>query len=137
MIRHIGTVVAVDGDLAWVECARGAPCAICPGRNACETALLSNPAVHRLRAHATGGVFAPGTRVVVGIPPGALLRASLLAYGAPLAGLLAGTVLGASAGSALAYPGAALGLTAGIALATYLGRTRQAERPIILDTLPS
>ena len=137
MIRHIGTVVSADGDHAWVECTRGAPCALCPGRGVCEVVTLAtNTSVHRLRARARG-VFEPGTRVVVGIPPGALVWASLLAYAMPLAGLLAGTALGASAAPALAYPGAALGLTAGIILATWLGRTRRAGRPVILDTLPS
>jgi sigma-E factor negative regulatory protein RseC len=138
MIRHLGTVVAVDGDLAWVECARGAPCAVCPGRSACETILLANRSVHRLRARARRGVLlAPGARVVVGVPPGALVRASLLAYATPLGGLLAGTALGAMAAPALAYLGAAVGLTAGVVLATLSSRARAAERPVILDTLPS
>jgi positive regulator of sigma E activity len=139
MIRHTGTVLRVEGDLAWVECVRGGACAICPGRGACETAAFATPARrHRLRARTGGAFLAPGTKVVIGIPPGALLRAALLAYAWPLAGLLAGTVLAAVASPAVGGVGAGLGLCLGIVLATWAGRSSHTtDLPVVLDRLPS
>jgi sigma-E factor negative regulatory protein RseC len=137
MIRHSGTVVAVEGDHAWIECRRGGACAVCPGRHACEIALFSSPSRHRLRARTGGQACILGAEVVIGIPPGALVRAAVLAYGLPLAGLLTGTALGALAGTALSPAGALLGLVAGIAAATRAGRRRMPDSPRILDTLQS
>jgi len=134
MIRRLGTVLRVDGDLAWVECSRGGACALCPGRGACDTALLSGTRpLHRLRARTCAQHVRPGTEVVVGVPDGALLRAAMLAYGLPLAALVGGAVLGSIAGPLGGGTGAALGLAAGIALATRAGRTGPACAPVILE----
>jgi sigma-E factor negative regulatory protein RseC len=138
MIRHLGTVLRVDGDLAWVECERGAPCAMCPGRGACESAALSGAASrHRLRARCDMHRPAPGSEVVVGIPAGALLRAALIAYAVPLASLLAGAGLGSMAGTAASAAGAALGLAAGVVLAGRAGRGDPVQAPRILDIVES
>ena len=138
MIRQPGTVLRVDGDLAWVECERGAPCAACPGRAACEvTALSGAPSPHRLRARCGAHRPAPGSEVVVGIPPGTLLRAALIAYAMPLAALLAGAGLGSLGGTAASAAGAALGLAAGVALAGRASAGGPARAPRILDVIES
>jgi len=135
MIRRSGTVLRVDGDLAWVECERGGTCAICPGRGACETAFFLSraPSPHRLRARTGAHRLEPGAGVVVGVPDGALLRAALLAYALPLAALVSGAALGSIAGPVASGAGAALGLAAGIALAGQAGRGRPASAPLILE----
>jgi sigma-E factor negative regulatory protein RseC len=137
MIRHAGTVLRVEGDLAWVECVRGGACEICPGRHACETAAFSTRTRHQLRVLRAGAQVAPGSEIIIGIPPGAVLRAALLAYGLPLAGLLLGTALGAATLPASAAVGAVAGLAAGIAVSTRSVRFRRADRPVILDTYGS
>ena len=134
MIRRLGTVLRLEGDLAWVECARGGMCAVCPGRGACETALLSGERpLHRLRARTCAQRLRPGAEVVVGVPDGALLRAAMLAYGLPLAALVCGAALGSIAGALGGGVGAALGLAAGAALATRAARTGAACAPLILE----
>ena len=134
MIRRLGTVLRVEGNLAWVECARGGMCAVCPGRGACETALLSGvPPLHRLRARTSARHLCPGAEVVVGVPDGALLRAAMLAYGLPLAALVCGAALGSIAGPVGGGVGAAVGLAAGAAFATLAGRTGPACAPVILE----
>jgi sigma-E factor negative regulatory protein RseC len=139
MIRRSGTVLRVEGDLAWVECERGGTCAICPGRGACETALfLSHTrSSHRLRARTGARRLEPGADVVVGVPDGALLRAAVFAYALPLAALIGGAALGSIAGSVASGAGAALGLAAGITLAGRVGRGRPASVPLILEQIDS
>jgi sigma-E factor negative regulatory protein RseC len=135
MIRHPGTVVRVEGDLAWVECARAGRCALCPGGGACEAALFSGDRpLHRLRARTGARDVAPGAQVVVGVRDGALLRAAVMAYGLPLGTLLAGAFLGSVTGPWGGGVGAALGLTAGLVFAARAGRTRGAgTAPVILE----
>lgn len=137
MIRHPGTVISVEGNRAWIECRRGGACAVCPGRGACEIALFTTPSAHRLRASVGGHACGPGTKVVVGIPPGSLVRAALLAYGLPLAGLLAGCALGAASGDVPSAAGALVGFGAGLVAASLAGRRRMPDGPRILDTFPS
>jgi sigma-E factor negative regulatory protein RseC len=135
MIRRSGTVLRVEGGLAWVECERGGTCALCPGRGACETALLlsGKGSLHRLHARIGARRLQPGMTVVVGVPDGAVLRAAMLAYALPLAALVGGAALGSIAGPVASGAGAALGLAAGIALAGRAGRGRPASVPLILE----
>jgi sigma-E factor negative regulatory protein RseC len=134
LIRYPGTVLRVEGSLAWVECARAAPCAVCPGRLGCDVAAFAGaPAFHRLRARVHGCALQPGARVNVGVPPRSVLRAALLAYGLPLFALVAGALAGELIAPAAAVAGAGLGLLGGVALGGAASRRFPVAPPVVLD----
>jgi sigma-E factor negative regulatory protein RseC len=135
VIRQPGTVLRVEGEVAWVECARGAPCAVCPGAGACQVSGRGAGTRHRLRARVTSPGLGAGAEVVVGIPPGAILHAALLAYGVPLSALLAGAGLGSALGPVFGWAGAGAGLLAGVAAGAAAARRCRAEVPVILGPL--
>lgn len=135
MIRYPGKVLRVEGAVAWVECARGTPCAICPGALGCDAARFAGPASrHRLRARLQSDSIRPGAHVSVGIPPRSVLRAALLAYGLPLVALVAGALAGEAFSAAAAVAGAVLGLLGGVALGDAASRFFPVAPPVVLDT---
>lgn len=92
MIEELATVVAREGGLAWVQTHRRSACSACGHGDGCVTSvlgrLLSPGAANRLAVQDGLGVHL-GDRVVIGIPDGLLVRASLAAYLLPLAALVA------------------------------------------------
>lgn len=97
MIEETGLVVSVRGDLAEVAGQPRSACGGCAVNGACGTSLLARYlGSRRLSLQARNAVGArPGERVVIGLPEGALLEASALAYLVPLAALVGGAVAGA------------------------------------------
>ena len=98
MIEETGLVVSVQGDLAEVEGQSRSACGGCAVDDACGTSRLARYlGPRRLSLRALNAIGArPSERVVIGLPEGALLEASVLAYLAPLAALVGGAVVGAS-----------------------------------------
>lgn len=99
MTREPASVVALDGTHAWVETAARSACSSC-GASGCGSAVLGalgGTRTRRYRVRNQAGAQL-GERVMVAVPDGALLRASLLGYLLPLLGLVAGTLLSAAAG---------------------------------------
>lgn len=98
LIEERAVIAAVDEDGgAWVHADSGSGCNGCSASGACGTALLGRalgrPA-QQLRVDNPAGL-PPGTPVVLGMAPGALLLGAVLTYLFPLVGLLIGGVLGA------------------------------------------
>ncbi len=86
MIEESATVVAVDGNFAWVESERASSCDGCAANKGCGTATLQKvmgqkrtqlKAINRAEAQV-------GERVVIGLQEQALLKGSLYAYILPL-----------------------------------------------------
>lgn len=97
MIEETGVVVSVQGDLAEVAGQARSSCGGCAVKGACGTSLLARYfGPKRLLLQASNSIGArPGERVIIGLPEGALLEVSVLAYLVPLAALVGGAVAGA------------------------------------------
>lgn len=104
MIEETGVVVTVQGVMAEVEAQRRSTCGGCAVNGACGTSLLERYLGRKrslVRAlNAIGAV--PGDRVVIGVPEGALLTASFVAYLVPLSAMIGGAIAGAQISGLLA-----------------------------------
>lgn len=95
MIEETASVIAVDGDVAWVESERRSSCGSCSAKG-CGTGALSKvlgSKVQRLRVKNPVGAKV-GDSVMLGIEERTLLQGSLLVYLMPLLSLLAGGLIG-------------------------------------------
>jgi sigma-E factor negative regulatory protein RseC len=115
------TVLAADGGFVDVELDAASRCAGCSGT--CMWGRGRQTPVARLR---TGAVLAPGDRVRVSLPAGALMRSTLLLHGLPLAALLAGGALGAWVTQS--DLGCLAGALASLGLALYVVAPRLRQR---------
>lgn len=96
MIEEIGVVISAQGDMAEVEGQRRSTCGGCAVNGACGTSLIARYFGRRrslLQAHNAIGAE-PGDHVVFGLPEGALLEASFVAYLVPLLAMIGGAILG-------------------------------------------
>ncbi len=87
MIEEQGTVVSVSGDSVWVETLRKTSCSGCKLKSGCGQHLAEKYQLKKNNAYIKaecGLAVSEGDQVVVGIPEGALLRASALVYLLPL-----------------------------------------------------
>jgi sigma-E factor negative regulatory protein RseC len=145
MIEETGIVVAVAGDVAEVQTRRQGACGSCSANGACGTSLLAQYLGRKpllLRALNRAGA-APGDTVVVGVPEGGLMHASVAAYLVPLLGLMAGGIAGPGIFPAGGEGASALGALAGLALGFgWFGRFARAHgqdpryRAIVLRRVP-
>ena len=96
MIEETATVVALDGEHAWIETQRKSSCGSCSASGGCGTSVLSEVLGNRpVRVHALNQVDAQvGETVVVGINEGSLVRGSLAVYIVPLLTMIAGGLFG-------------------------------------------
>ena len=140
MIEESGTIVAVDGDFAWIETERKSTCGGCAVRKGCGTSAISKVlGRRRTRLRVVNRIHATvGDEVVVGISESGLVRGSLAVYAAPLAGLFAGALLGnflASGSELAAVAGALAGFAAGLLWLKRFSRltaTDAAFQPVVL-----
>lgn len=132
MIETPAQVTRVEGDSAWVASKAPSSCGACGGKG-CGSSVFSriwHPDEPEYRVNNPIGART-GDAVVVGLPDGTLLRATLASYGMPLL-LLVG---GAGLGNGLAgEPGAIWGGLFGLGFAAlWLKRHRGADvMPVIL-----
>ena len=121
MIEESGTVVAVQGDFAWIESERTTACGSCAVRKGCGTSAIAKMfgkrriqlrVLNRIHAHI-------GDTVVVGISESGLVRGSLAVYAVPLAGLFAGALAGHFAAGQLQAGGSDLLAVAGALLGFF------------------
>ncbi len=98
MSEELATVVAIEGDHAWVECERRSACSGCQQQSGCGTGTVAKAfplKAPRLRVRLTAEVRI-GQQVRLGIPQASLLRGAALVYVLPLFCLLVGALLGSS-----------------------------------------
>lgn len=119
MVEGFARVVALEGDIAWLEIEPSSACGSCGARAGCGVP-------RRLKGRSVQRFALPndfegrlGERIVVGIPQKALLRASAIAYLLPLIAMIGAAVLAGwlgygDGGAALAALG---GLAGGFVLA--------------------
>ena len=96
MSEELATVVAIEGDHAWVECERRSACSGCQQQSNCGTGTVAKAfplKAPRLRVRLTAEVSV-GQQIRLGIPQESLLRGAALVYVLPLFCLLAGALLG-------------------------------------------
>ncbi len=96
MSEELATVVAIEGDHAWVECERRSACSGCQQQSSCGTGTVAKAfplKAPRLRVRLTAEVRV-GQQIRLGIPQESLLRGAALVYVLPLFCLLAGALLG-------------------------------------------
>jgi sigma-E factor negative regulatory protein RseC len=139
MIETPATVVGLGPDVAWVETVRQSACGHCESARSCGTSVLAKlfgAPRSRLEIPDAQGLRV-GEQVVIGIPDGTLVRASVVAYLLPLTVLVAAaalaTVLGASEG-VVASIGLA-GLGGGLWLSGRLTggqHARERYRPVLV-----
>lgn len=92
MSEELATVVAIEGDHAWVECERRSACSGCQQQSNCGTGTVAKAfplKAPRLRVRLTAKVRV-GQQIRLGIPQESLLRGAALVYVLPLFCLLAG-----------------------------------------------
>jgi sigma-E factor negative regulatory protein RseC len=105
VIEEAGVVVSVQGDMTEVEGQRRSSCGGCVVSGACGTGLLARYLGRRrslLRVHNAIGAM-PGDRVVIGLPEGALLEASFVAYLVPLLAMIGGAISGTYVAELMAF----------------------------------
>ncbi|MBI2778833.1 MAG: SoxR reducing system RseC family protein [Gammaproteobacteria bacterium] len=96
MIEESARVVAVEGDVAWVETRRNSVCGSCAANKGCgTTALAKVVGVKYSRLRVLNAIAAKaGDEVVIGIEENALVRGSLAMYAIPVVLLLVFAGLG-------------------------------------------
>lgn len=121
MLEEQATVVAVDGEHAWVETERASGCGQCSSRQGCGTAALGQVMGNRTtRVRALNAIEArPGDRVVIALREDALVGGSVVVYLLPLAGLISGAgvfqlLVGAAGPEWPVVLGGVLGLIGGL-----------------------
>lgn len=147
-IEEIGTVLATEGEWAWVEIARRGGCDACASSSACGLGTLASVFGRRaVRLRMRNAVNAqPGERVTLAIDQGSVATGATAVYGPPLVGLLGGAGIGEWLGGRAGLPvdGVALvlgvvGFTLGVVLARWVGRRPDSEvryQPVLTRRLP-
>ncbi len=145
MIEERGTVIASDGDVAWVETFRRNACDGCKMNKGCGTATLSRVVgTKRSRVRVINRIRAKvGDVVCLGLGESALVKGAFTLYAVPLLALLSFSLLGAwigvLIGSSASEPFAILFGVSGLGLSMvwlrqYAKRIRhdEAYQPVIL-----
>jgi sigma-E factor negative regulatory protein RseC len=130
MIEVPAQVMRVDGDTAWVATRAPNSCGACGGKG-CGSSIFARLFHRREPEYPVANPIdaSTGDAVIVGIPDGALARATFSGYLVPLALFILGAIAGARLGDA----GAVAGAVVGLALAfLWLRRSTPGARPEIL-----
>jgi sigma-E factor negative regulatory protein RseC len=137
MIEETGTVTAVSGGLAEVECERRSTCGNCAVQGACGTSLLERFFGRKPHILAASNPIAaePGERVVVGVREGAMLQAAVTAYLTPLLAMMTGATglewlaghLAPAWSDGLAALGGLAGLAAGLWWLSAFSKRRKTD----------
>ncbi len=90
MVEEEGTVLKIEGEVAFLRAERSGACDSCTTREACESTGGSE-----MRVEATNTIGAKvGDRVAFTVSPSELLKAGVVLYLVPLLGFMGGVVMG-------------------------------------------
>jgi sigma-E factor negative regulatory protein RseC len=86
MIEERARVIAIEGEVAWVETQRQSTCGSCSAKNACGSSLLERLVGQRSNQLAVSRIegLQTGDEVVLGLEESSLLRGSFAVYMMPL-----------------------------------------------------
>lgn len=86
MIEERARVIAIEGEIAWVETQRQSTCGACSAKNSCGSSLLERFVGQRSNRLAVSRVadIKEGDEVILGLEEGSLLRGSFAVYMLPL-----------------------------------------------------
>lgn len=126
-------VQRVQGDSVWVQIEAPSSCGACAGRG-CGSSVYARiwhqtPPSYRLQNRIDAQA---GDAVVIGLPAGALWRATLWGYALPLLLALVGAGALTHWGDAAALAGALTGLALGAWAMHRVGRRDAAQSPLLL-----
>jgi sigma-E factor negative regulatory protein RseC len=117
-VEATATVVAIEDDLAVLETRRTNACSTCGAAGACGTSALGEVLGRKPNMLKIPNNFdaVPGEQVIIGLPEGALVLASMAAYMIPLVAMigLALVVLGLGFSESLAALAAIIGFAGGM-----------------------
>ncbi len=146
MLKEQGTVLGLEGDMAWVETQRMSACQVCNAKKACGSAVLSNVlGIKRTRVKAINKVKAKvGDHVILGLNESALVKGAFLLYAIPLIALIVFAVIGdglgryfqVGTGDLWAILFASLGFLLSVFLLRYYTKTlncREHYQPVIVS----
>ncbi len=127
MTEHEAVVMRLDGDHAWLDVNVASGCSSC-AQGGCGGRAKRPP--QRVRNTVGARV---GQRVIVSVPEGAVLRATLWSYGLPLMLMLLGAASGLTlAGDAGAAAGTVVGLLLSLVALRFVDRCAgQAREPLV------
>ncbi|MBC8519994.1 MAG: SoxR reducing system RseC family protein [Gammaproteobacteria bacterium] len=96
MVKEMATVVAVDGDKAWVETTRQSSCGSCESSSGCGTATFSKVLGNRpFRVQVENPLHAKiGEQVIIAISENSLMKGAVLLYMIPLLALFLFALIG-------------------------------------------
>lgn len=147
-LEEVGTVLATEGEWAWVEIARRGGCGVCASSGSCGVGRLASLfGRHPVRLRLRNAVEArPGERVLLAIDEGRVAMGAGTVYAPPLVGLVVGVGLGEWLGARAGLPVdaaalvvGALGVVLGVAFARWLGGRPGREtpyQPVLTRRLP-
>jgi len=129
MIEEQAIVTQIRGNRAEIQMQRQSACSHCELNRGCGTGAIGRMLGHRSKPLTieTSLSLKPGDRVLLGMPDGSFLKASLLIYGLPLFAMICFAMLGqllfnGSEGLVLAC--ALLGFFAGLLFSAKKAKTR-------------
>ena len=124
LIEATAIVISVDGDTAVLETKRTNACSGCGASAGCGTSALGSVFGQKQNLLHINNDFeaVPGEKVIIGMPEGDLLLASLAVYMVPLVAMILVALLALAAGFGEAVAGIAsfLGLAGGFLIAAHL-----------------
>lgn len=130
-VEGVARVIAVEGDVAWLEPEQTTACGHCAGKAVCGVTPGSPRLVARRFHLPNDHDFRVGERVIVGVAEQSIRNAALTAYGIPLLLMLvAGVTVQKTGGSDLQSAAATLaGLAVGVGVVRMMSAfyARRAE----------
>lgn len=96
MIKESATVIACEGEFAWVEARRKSTCGQCSANKGCGTYVLSKVVGNRVsRVRALNQANARiGDDVTIGMPEGTFLKTAVITYMLPLVSMIVFALFG-------------------------------------------
>ena len=133
MVKEKAKVTGLDGNWALVQMQRQSACSHCELSNGCGTGAIGRLLGHRRKPVKIKNEdqLKPGDSVVLGLPEGAFLKASLLIYGLPLLGLMVGGMLAlwiTGESELFAFVFAAAGFVTGLQISALLARRQYSNQ---------
>lgn len=140
-VEGLARVVALEGDLAWLEPEQTTSCGHCASKSVCGGDAFGNRLKARRFALPNDKGMRVGDRVVIGVSETMLVKASMTVYAIPLFALFAGGIAAHlnGLGDGATFLASLTGLGLGLVVARVLARKLTAKgdlSPVFLRFAP-